>query len=223
MEYYPVFIDLKGKTVLVIGQYRVLEFKIKKLIEAGAMIRLISDILPVSLKDLVASCQVEVLDEEFQESHLDNIWLVVCGTVDSALKEKVARLTSQKNIFCNFVDEPDICSFISPSVITRGDITIAISTKGKSPALNKLIKQKISDIIGDEYKVFAELMGKIRPKVLENISSQKQRGEIFDTVVQHTKLLDLIKAREHKSAEALILEIVDKEIENRREYAGKQN
>jgi precorrin-2 dehydrogenase/sirohydrochlorin ferrochelatase len=223
MEYYPVFIDLKGKTVLVLGQYRVLEFKIKKLIEAGAKIRLISDILPENLKELTASSQVEFLGKEFQEKHLNNIWLVICGTFDSSLKEKVLQLTSQRRIFCNFVDEPDICSFISPSVITRGDITIAISTRGKSPALNKLIKRKISDLIGDEYNVFAELMGKIRPKVLKNISDQKQRGEVFDAVVKHTKLLDLIKAHEAKRAEDLIFEIVDNEIENRRDYAGNQS
>jgi len=217
MEYFPIFIDLQNKNVLVIGEYRVLEFKINKMIEAGAIIKYLTDLLPEELEKLYQSERIQFIKDQFDESYLDNIWLVVCGSNDVELKKKIARVAAEKNIFCNFVDEAPISSFISPSVISKGDITIAISTKGKSPALNKYLKKEIMSTIGDEYSIFADILGKMRKKVIENIPGQKRRSELFDTIVQNSRVLDLIKGNNYSKAEELIEEMIDIEIKRQNE------
>ena len=212
MQYYPTFIDIRDKQVLVIGQYRVLEFKMEKLIEAGAKIIYLSDALPEKIGKHIKSGKVAFAKEEYNEKYLEDVWLVVVGSNDVELKKRIEEATAQRHIFCNFVDEAPISSFISPSVIAKGDITIAISTKGKSPALNKLMKSEIDKVIGDEYVYFAEMLGKMRQKVLDNIPTQKQRGDLFDSIVQNPAVLELIREKKYTQAEQLVSELIDKEM-----------
>ena len=213
MEYFPIFIDLNNKNVLVIGDYRILEFKINKMIEAGAKIKYLTDLLPENIKGLFESESIQFLHDQFDEKYLDDVWLVVCGSNDIELKKKIARETAVKNIFCNFVDEASISSFISPSVISKGDITIAVSTKGKSPALNKYLKNEILNKIGDEYIVLTKILGRIRQRVIDNIPEQKTRSDLFDSIVQHPKVLELIRKNKHLEAEDIVLELVNEGID----------
>jgi len=213
MEYFPIFIDLNNKNVLVIGDYRILEFKINKMIEAGAKIKYLTDLLPEKINGLYESESIQFLHDQFDEKYLDDVWLVVCGSNNIKLKKIIAKATAERNIFCNFVDEAPISSFISPSVISKGDITIAVSTKGKSPSLNKYLKNEILNKIGDEYIVLAEILGRIRQRVIDNISEQKTRSELFDSIVQHSKVLELIKNNKHSEAEEMIIELVNKRID----------
>jgi precorrin-2 dehydrogenase/sirohydrochlorin ferrochelatase len=212
MEYFPIFIDLKDKNVLVIGDYRILEFKIKKLIEAKAKIFYLTSLSADQKKVLDKFERVTFIRDQFNETYLDDKWLVICGSDDEELKKKIALATSERNIFCNFVDQAPISSFISPSVITRGDITIALSTKGKSPALNKYLKNQIMNVIGNEYSEFAKILGKMRKKVIENIPGQKKRSDLFDSIVQDPEILKLIKGGNYSTAEELIEKLIENEI-----------
>lgn len=212
MNYFPIFIDLRGKSVLVVGEYSILEFKINKLLEAGAKIKLISSSLSDKMQDYFKSGQITYYKDTFNEKYLENIWLVICGSDDDKLKTKIAQATKNRNILCNFVDQAAISSFISPSVINQGDITIAISTKGKSPALNKKIKNIINHAIGDEYRHLADLLGKVRPKVINNIPNLKQRSKLFETIVNNSRILKLIRDNHHDQAEQLVMDLIDREI-----------
>ena len=212
MEYFPVFIDLQNKNVLVIGEYKVLEFKINKMIEAGAKIKYLSDFIPEKIEKYINSGKVHLIQDQFDEKYLEDIWLVVCGSHDLELKKKIRKASTDRKLFCNFVDEAPISSFISPSVISKGDITIAISTKGKSPALNKYLKKEIMKTIGDEYSKFLDILGKMRKKVIDKIPGQKRRSELFDKIVQDKTVLNLIKSKNFLKAEELIEEMIDLEI-----------
>jgi len=212
MKYYPIYTDMRDKLVLVIGQYRILDFKIQKLLEAGAKIKFVSGILPENLEQDIKAGRILYINDNFKTEFLDDVWLVICGSDDDELKSIIKDETEKRKIFCNFVDEAPISSFISPTVITKGDITIAISTKGKSPALNKYLKNEIISHIGDEYIVFNELLGKMREKVINNIPTQKQRGDLFENIVHNPEVINLIKNNKHADAEKMIGTIVDKEI-----------
>ena len=214
MEYYSLLIDLNDKNVLVVGKYKILEFKIAKLIEAGAKIRYISESLSPQLKKHVKLGQMNYLNVEYNNSYLDDVWLVVCGSDDSNLKRQIEQATSERHIFCNFVDEPLPSSFISPAIINKGDIIISVSTKGKSPSLNRFLMKKIDEYIGDEYQHFAGFMGNIREKVLNNIPVQKRRAELFDSIVQNPKIWELLKKNNLADAEKLIYDIVDSALNN---------
>ena len=214
MEYYSLLIDIQNKPVLVIGQYRILEFKIEKLIEAGAKIKYLSDSLSPKLKKHVDAGKIKYLNQEYEEKLLDDVWLVVCGSDEDNLKKKIENATKERHIFCNFVDEPIPSTFISPSVIKKGDIIVSISTKGKSPSLNRLLKKKFSDFLGDEYPKFTELMGNVRQKVLDKIEGQKKRAELFDSIVHNPEILNLIKQNKISEAEKIIFNIVEVAIKN---------
>lgn len=212
-EYYSLLIDILDKKVLVIGQYRILEFKIQKLIDAGAKITYLSDTLSDNLKQHVESGQLSYSNEQFTEKHLDDTWLVICGIDDDEVKNRIQKATEERHIFCNFVDEPIPSSFISPSVIKKGDITISISTKGKSPSLNRFLKKKINDFVGDEYVIFAELLGEIRQRVLDTVPNQKNRAKIFDSIVHKNKIWKLVKSGKRAKAKSIIDKIVDKALD----------
>jgi len=212
MKYYPMFVDMRDKLVLVIGQYRVLEFKMQKLLEAGAKIKYISEFLPENLQHEVDTGKVEYSNEQFNPGFLDNVWLVIAGCDDDELKAKIKSETEQRKIYCNFVDEAPISSFISPTVISKGDITIAVSTKGKSPALNRRLKKMISETIGDEYVILADLLGKIRPLVIKHISGQANRAEFFEKLLDDPKIFTMIKSSQISEAEKYMRTIVQQAI-----------
>lgn len=214
MEYFPIFVDLRDKKVLVIGDYRVLEFKIKKMTEAGAKILYLTDLRPEQIEDIDNLKNVQLIHDQFNEDYLKDIWLVVCGSEEVKLKNRIFEAAKRRNIFTNFVDEAPISSFISPSVISKGDITIALSTKGKSPALNKYLKNEIINTIGDEYSKFAEILGKMRKKVIEHVPNQKKRSELFDLIIYNSKVQDLIRGKNYIKAEKLIESMIETEIKN---------
>jgi precorrin-2 dehydrogenase/sirohydrochlorin ferrochelatase len=172
--------------------------------------------LDEDLQKLYQSDRIQFIHDQYDESYLDDVWLVVCGSNDIGLKKKIARAAADKNIFCNFVDEAPISSFISPSVISKGDITIAVSTKGKSPAINKYLKNEILNKIGDEYIVLTEILGRIRQKVINNIPEQKTRSNLFDSIVQHPKVLELIKKNKRSEAEEMVIELVNEGIDQKK-------
>ncbi len=216
MKYYPMFVDMYDKLALVIGQYRVLDFKMQKLLEAGAKIKFVSSILPENIEADVKAGRIIHLNQDFNIEFLDDVWLVICGSDDENLKSRIKSETEKRKIFCNFVDEAPISSFISPTVISKGDITIAISTKGKSPALNRKLKKMISETIGDEYVHLADLLGDIRPKVIKNIIGQKQRAELFDSIVQNSNVMELVSNNKLDKVKMLIAEIVNQAISDQK-------
>jgi len=212
MKYYPMFIDIRDKLVLVVGEYRVLDFKMQKLLEAGAKIKYISEFFPENLKSEIEKGRGEYLSVNYDPKYLDDAWLVIVGSEDDELKARIKSDTDQRKIYTNFVDEAPISSFISPTVISKGDITIAISTKGKSPALNRKLKKMISEAIGDEYVKLADLLGSIRPKVIKNIAGQKQRAELFERILEDRNLLKLVKNNQIDEARSYLDHFVDQTI-----------
>ena len=113
------------------------------------------------------------------------------------------------------MDEPALCSFISPAVIEKGDITIAVSTGGKSPALTKYLKKKIDGSIGDAYKDLAVLLGKVRQRIQENVPDQKQRSLLFDAIIEHPRIFELIKSNQKSLAEQEAYQLIDEVLEKK--------
>ena len=213
MEYYPIYVNLRNKLVLVLGQYQILEFKIAKLIEAGADIRFVSKSLSENIETYVKSNKIAYFNDEFNEKYLEDVWLVICGSDDTDLKARVERAAQKQNIFCNFVDDISICSFIAPAVIEQGDITIAISTSGTSPALCKYLKKKIIDNLGEEYTLLADLLGKIRPKVIKHIIGQSNRAEFFERILEDRILLNMVEYNQITEAERYLEKLIEQTID----------
>ena len=184
MGFYPIFIELEGKTVLVVGGGNVAQRKTETLLKFGASIRIVSRELTQKLKKLVESKEIRHIGEEFKDEHLNGALLVIAATDDKLLNQKISESARVKNLLINAVDQPSDCNFIVPSIINRGDLLIAISTSGKSPALAKRIRKDLEGQFGSEYEVFLTLMGRLRTEILSLGLSQKENSRIFNEIVE---------------------------------------
>jgi precorrin-2 dehydrogenase / sirohydrochlorin ferrochelatase len=183
MAYYPVLLDLSGKKVVVIGGGKVAQRKIETLLSYGAVIHIISKDLTSELKYLLEKGEIKLLGDQFNETFIKDAFLLIIATSDKALNRKISSFAREKNILVNAVDQPEECSFIVPSIIKRGDLIVAISTSGKSPALAKKIKETLEGQFGDEYRSFLNLMGKIRKELVSSGMPEEDRNKIFHNLV----------------------------------------
>ena len=120
------------------------------------------------------------------------MWLAIAATEDRAVQAQVWQASEERRTFCNVVDEMPMCSFIAPAITAQGDIQIAISTSGKSPALAQRLKQEIATLLRPEHAHLARLLGHLRPYVKRHFPKQEQRAEVFQRLVR-SDLLALIQ------------------------------
>jgi precorrin-2 dehydrogenase/sirohydrochlorin ferrochelatase len=183
MAYYPIFIKLDGKTALVVGGGRVAQRKIETLLEYGASVHIISKELTDKLKQLVESGDIRHMGEKFENKHLDGAFLVIAATDNEKLNHEISETAQKKGLLINTVDQPTDCNFIVPSIVKRGDLILAISTSGKSPALAKKLRKKMDGQFGSEYEAYLILMGCLRKEVLKMGLSHNENGRIFQEIV----------------------------------------
>ena len=164
MRYYPVFLDLQNLPCLVIGGGQVGERKVKTLQSCAAKVFLISRDLTPYLEEEVRQGRIELLAPAYQTEHLAGKFLVIGATDDPNLNGKIGREARERGLLCNIVDKPQECNFILPSLVSRGDLTIAVSTAGKSPALAKKIRQDLERVFPEIYGLYLELLGQIRTR-----------------------------------------------------------
>ena len=143
MAYYPLFLDLSGKNVLVVGGGRVAQRKVALLLQFEASVFLVSKDLTEYLREQVHDNHVHLLGTTFDSKHLKDVFMVFAATDDTRFNHRISKMAREKGILVNAVDQPEDCDFIVPSLIKRGDLSIALSTSGKSPALAKRLRKKV--------------------------------------------------------------------------------
>ena len=203
MRYYPIFVDIRDRKVVVVGGGEVAERKVMTLFECGAKIDLIAETLTDKLKRLVEDNVVSYLGREFGEDALEGAALVIAATNDAGLNRVVSNKARERNIFVNTVDQPEDCTFIVPSVVKRGDLLIAISTSGKSPALAKRIRQELEKRFDESYAHLIDIMGRLRKVVLAAGLMQSENRKIFDSILE-SDILEAIGQRNWKAVETII-------------------
>ncbi len=211
MSYYPVLIDLRGKKVLVVGGGNVARRKIDSLIEYGADVHVISKELTPELQQYRDEGKVTFIAQEFSEDSLQDTFLTIAATSDPQLNHKISDMAKKRGVLVNAVDQPSDCSFIVPSILKRGDLLIAVSTSGKSPALAKRIRQRLASRFGNEYGSFLQMMGKIREEVLLRGSSQDTNSLIFHKLVD-SPILNALRDKDFGKIAATLSEILKKPV-----------
>jgi len=183
VAYYPLFLDLKGEKVLVVGGGRVAERKIKGLLDAGARVYVVAKELSPSLKKLEALSAIGYLGKDFDPAHLEGIRLLFVATNDRELNQSISSFAKGKGLWVNVVDRPELCNFIVPSSIRRGEVTVAISSGRHSPALSKFLRERLENLLPLGLGDFALFMGLLRKRVLAlGLGSEKDK-EIFQQIV----------------------------------------
>ncbi len=173
--YYPVFLNLEGKFCVVIGGGRVAERKIKSLLECGAKVKVISPDITPGIEKLHEEAKILLEKRPYQRGDLEGAWLVIAATSDPEVQKEVFEEAEFRKIFCNVVDVPEKCSFIVPSVVRRGELCLAISTSGASPALARRIRERLEREFDSSWEAHVKLMKHIRKEVLSSGLSPKER------------------------------------------------
>lgn len=194
MLYYPVFLNLKNKKAVVIGGGSVAERKAQTLLSCNADVSIISPKITPRLRRLVKEGKVEYIKKGYEDKDIKDAFIVVAATNDRGINEAIYKAAERYGCLLNIVDKPESSNFIVPSVISRGDLTIAISTGGRSPALSKQIRKELQQIYGREYEIFIKTMGKIRGALLRSVPSEKTRRRIFTKLAKkQSGMIGLLK------------------------------
>jgi len=207
MSYYPILLDLSGKKAVVVGGGMVAQRKIETLIECGAIIHVVSKDLTPELQNRLENGDIKLLAHEFDESHIEDAFIIIVATNDKILNRRISECAKKRNMLVNAVDQPAECNFIVPSIIKRGDLLIAVSTSGKSPAMAKKIRETLTDQFGKEYESFLLMMGRIRKGLLSKDISDEDRNRIFHELVD-SPILDLIKQHDFTGVAAELKRIL---------------
>lgn len=183
------------------------ERKVEALMRAGASVLVVSPEVTDGLSGLAAAGEIRYRRAEFVPSDLDGVCLVVGATDNEATNKRVFEEADKRGVLCNTVDQPRMSSFIVPAVLERGQIQMAISTSGASPALAQRLKREISEVVGEEYARLAEIMAAIRPRVQMAVSEASQRAEILHQVVE-SDVLDLLRSGRVTEAERRVEDLL---------------
>jgi siroheme synthase-like protein len=163
-RWYPVFLDLDGRDVLVVGSGAVADEKVDGLRAAGARVSVVEA-------------------HAFAEADVAGKALVVAAT-DEAAGARVAAAARRANVFCNVADVPSRCSFILPAIHREGPITVAVSTGGASPALAQWIRGRVAELVGPEHARLAERLRALRPWAKANLPTYAERRDYFQRIVR---------------------------------------
>ena len=207
MQYYPIFIDLQSQPCLVVGGGAIAERKVEALLHAHGHITVISLTFTAQLRSWAAEHKIRIHERAYHIGDIRGFRIVFAATSDEDLHRRLAEEAQSAGILLNVVDRPALCSFIVPAVVSQGDLTLAISTAGASPAMAKKIRQDLAEEFGPEYDQALQLLARIRERVnqtdpSESLSSQ-ERQRRFTSLV-NAPLLDYLRERKIDKLNALL-------------------
>lgn len=206
-DWYPIFIKLKGKKVLVVGGGTVATRKVKKLINYHPEITIVSPKITPELQRLISKHNLKYSQRKYRKSDLKNKWIIFVATDDKDLNKQISQDAKQSGLLINVADDPNNCSFIVPSIITRGDLQIAISTSGISPLLTKTLRKKIENLFGNEYIALLKLIKKYRKVILDKFKDNKIKRKKLEELLKPS-ILNKIKKGDIRQAENELKKIV---------------
>lgn len=208
ISYFPIYLEIKGKKVLVVGGGIVAQRKIESLLETGALIVVVSIKVTNQIRQFEKEGRIKIIGRQYEESFLENVFMVIAATDNAELNHRVSKDAREKGLLINAVDQPQDCNFIFPSVMKRGDLTLAISTSGKSPALARKIREQLEQEFGQEYEVLLKIMGNLRKEILSWKLPQDRNKGLFNQLIEGS-LLEAARKRDWNRASEIINRILD--------------
>jgi precorrin-2 dehydrogenase/sirohydrochlorin ferrochelatase len=165
MNLFPIFLKLDDRRCLVVGAGTVGQGKIRSLLAAGAKVRVIAPHATAAVAEWDRAGVITWEPRSFEAPDLDGVVLVIAATNSTGVNEIIFREAKRRNILCNAVDDPERCDFYYPAVVRRGDLQVAISTGGHSPALAQRLRRELENQFGPEYAGWLEQLGKKRQQL----------------------------------------------------------
>jgi len=185
MKYFPVYLDIRNKTAVIVGGGKVAERKCRSLLDAGALVRVISPEIVKELERERDKGRIEHIAREYRCGDLDGALLAFAATDRHEINQSVVAEAAKKAIPANCADAPESGTFISPAVVARGELLITVSTGGNCPALAGKIRAELADRFGDEYAEAIQLLGAIREKLLTEKMNRQYNTSLLQLLVSH--------------------------------------
>jgi precorrin-2 dehydrogenase / sirohydrochlorin ferrochelatase len=182
-DYFPAFLDLRGRRCLVVGGGQVGERKVRDLLAAGADVTVVSPALTSGLSELVAAAAIGHRPRSFLKSDVRGCALVIAATGRPEVDNVVAAAARRHRALVNVVDRPELCDFIFPSVLRRGELQIAVSTGGRSPALAREIRRRLEPAFRPEFAELVERVGIARIRARAGADTLEGRLRAGERVV----------------------------------------
>jgi len=179
MSLFPLFLKLEGRKCLVVGAGNIAQSKIRGLLDSGANVRVIAPQANAAVEKWASAGEIVWEARSFEAVDLDGTVLVIAATSCSAVNGTIFREAQQRNILCNAVDDPEHCNFYYGAVVRRGQLQVAISTEGQSPALAQRIRRELEAQFGPEYAEWVEELGQIREKLFASGIDAESRRQLL--------------------------------------------
>jgi len=205
--FYPVFLDLRGRRAVVIGSGAVAEQKVHGLIAAGAHVTLVSPETTPPLADLARRGAIELRRRPYRPGDLAGAWLAIAASDDRAVNEAAWAEAERVGVPLNAVDDLEHCSFIAPAIHREGDITVAVSTGGKSPALAVRLRQRIARLVGRAEARLCALLGELRPELAGRVPDARARTTLWYEIVD-SDVIDYVRRGDVEGARRRIEELL---------------
>jgi len=186
MKYFPIFLDAKHINAMIIGGGDVAARKIELLLKTTTNITVMSEHLSISVERLVNSHQLTWLAHNYSNGHLNHANLVIAATDDTYVNQQVAKEAQALNLLTNVVDQPDLCTYITPSIIDRDPILIAMSSSGSAPILLRMLREQIEKTLPDGYGKLADFSLKFRDHVKARVKGIRNRRTFWEQILRGT-------------------------------------
>ncbi len=198
--YYPVTLNLDGRPCVVVGGGPIAEQKVLALLEAGARVTVVAVELTARLAALETRSAIRVLRRPYRSGDLRGAFLAIAAGEDRTVNAEIWDEAERERVVLNAVDDPPHCHFIAPAIFRQGDLTVAVSTGGKSPALGVRLRDRIGADIGPEYAAFLDLLGGLREEIAAREPDPARRTRLWyrlvdSDVIEHLRRGDTDGAR----------------------------
>ena len=197
--YYPIFLDIENRDVVIIGGGIVCERKAETMLKYGAKVTIVAPEFTGVIHQYAKEGQVKLKEKRYDESDLDGASIVIASTDDERVNEQIAHDCRRRKIPVNVVDVTPLCEFIVPAIVEAGNIQIAVSTGGKSPAIARTLKEDLQRAIGPEYSEVNDVLGSLRDAAKRTLPTDIDRKKFFDGIIA-TGVLDMLRKGKRREA-----------------------
>ena len=204
--YYPIYIDIEDRNVLIVGGGVVCARKAETMLRYGARVTIVSPAFTDEIEAWARDGSVTLQRKPYEEQDLEGASIVIASTDDACVNGRIARDCRRRRIPVNVVDVTHLCEFIVPAIIDKNGIQIAISTGGKSPALGRTLKEDLQRSIGPEYSEVNDLLGSLRVNAKAVLPTDVDRKRFFDGIIARGVLDLLREGRAHEAYETIAAE-----------------
>lgn len=195
MPLFPAFLKLDGRRCLVVGAGPIAQGKIESLLRAGAKVRVVAPQATDQIRKWARAKKIRWVERKFRPADFAGVFLVVAATSSPSLHAKIYRLARRRAVLCNVVDDPTHCDFYYGSVVRRGELQIAISTGGHSPALAQRLRKKLEKEIGVEYERWVTSLGAARKRLFAKPISPARRKAMLHALASEISFDKFLRSR----------------------------